>query len=401
MWITKEIITKFEEKWYSGLITIDSIPDNKISLKIKSGDRLVDDVSVWGWEIKSHTQKIFLPDKLEINGEIKNTLDILPIKITSSYEQEYDKNVYKFVTGIEIFKIKPEKMLSFEQIFDLFKDIKHTNKTDFETYLSVVLSSIPLKYNFRIATTGGFGKSNIFGQICKLIKGNKIMKLKTESKVMKEAHLKTCLIFDEFTDVPEVIKRELDSFFKISGDGADKIQNPANKSAAYGTLDEYDTTLTSYGFFYNTYRDAFDKRLDKQYFDKIYDFPTRQRYFPMYFSGEIIGSQFDVPLKQRQQQYDIFESTYLKLIKSLFYYIKNPEQLDDGKEHWKWFNDKTDSLEAERLKHNFRQIQIGLKACSKTEQEYSERCDGLWNSYMSYNNQFNLEQNEPKLFGKY
>ena len=314
---SKDIIKRFEDKYYSGLITINHLPDTKTALRIKSDIRGIPAESVWGWVISNSFQKKFLPDTLKIKGEEVKTLDILPIKITNSYELEDEKVVYDVVSGISTFRINPKRVYTFEQIFDLFKDIKHSNKQDFETYLIVMLSQIPLKFNWRIATTGGFGKSNIFVQVCTLLPKNTILKLKSESKVMKEAHERTSLVFDEFTDVSEKVKRELDSFFKISGDGANKIKNPSHGSKQYGTLDEYDTSRTSYGFFYNTFEDAREKGLAEQYFDKIYDFPTRQRYFPMLLNGELTEGQFDVPLKDQQRVYDEYEQVYIDFIKSM------------------------------------------------------------------------------------
>lgn len=386
---SKDLVKRFEDKWYSGLITIDHIPDNKVAIKIKSPDKSVKDGSVWGWAINQRYQKLFLPDTLEVNGEQISTLDMLPIKITKTYELEDEKTVYNVVSGITEFKITPAKIYTMEEILGLFLDIKHSNHKDYTSYLIVMLTQIILKYNWRIASTGGFGKSGLFKEVCNLLPDNTLMKLKTESKVMKEAHKKTSLVFDEFTDVKESVKRELDSFFKISGDGANKIKNPAHGSSAYGTLDEYDTTFTSYGFFYNTFEDAKEKGLAHQYFDSIYDFPTRQRYFPLLLEGEIRGGQFEIPLKLQQQEFEKNERIYINFIKSMLYYQQNPEELDE--KDWVWKQDKLETLNAERLKTNLNKILIGVKACSKSEEEFQERCNNIWNSYKNYLNSLKLD----------
>lgn len=393
LWSNK-IVPMFAEKWYTGVIGIDKIPDKKVNIKIKSDNKNVEDITIRGWVIKLPTQEAFLPDTL--NNQ--NTLDLLPIKIENTREEDYDKNTYKLITGISTFKVKPEKILSFEEIFDLFKDIKHTNPEDYITYLIILLTQIPLKYNWRMATTGGFGKTNTYNQISSLLPNNKLIKLKSESKIMKESHEKTSLIIDEFTDVSTPVKRELDSFFKITGDGANKIVNPSHGSKAYGTLDEYDISKISYGLFYNTYKDAEEKGLGTVYFDNIYDFPTCQRYFPMYLDGELIAGQFDVSLKEIKQFYEQYEKTYLAFIKSMYYYVENPEEMDLGKEHWVWNDNKVEKLSAERLKGSLRQILIGVKACSKTEKEFQKRCDNIWNSYKRYLDSLDYEEIKTGIF---
>ena len=386
----KDLVTKFSDKWYSGVYTVHDIPSKKKEVKIKSEDKSIPDELLPGWVLQGQTQEIFLPDRLND----QDTLNLLPIKILDSDEFSFETVRYSRPQRISTFRIKPEKILTFEQIFELF-EFEHTNPDDYWTYLMIMLTQIPLKYNYRLSTTGGFGKTNLYKQICELLPENTVITLKSESKIMKESHKKTSLVIDEFTDVNKNIKRSMDSFFKITGDGTNKIKNPAHGTKSYGTLDEYDISRTSYGFFYNTLEDARSKGLADQYFDNIYDFPTCQRYFPMLLSGELKGEQFRINLKDTQQAYDGYEKSYLAFVKSMYYYIENPEELEAGKEDWVWVQsgvDKIQSLKAERIKTNLRTIIIGVKACCKTEPEFNKRCDNIWKSYTRYLNQLKLDK---------
>ena len=89
------------------------------------------------------------------------------------------------------------------------------------------------------------------------------------------------------------------------------------------------------------------------------------------------------------------EGIYIKFIKSMLYYIENPEELEMNKEHWKWESDKIETLNAERLKHNLRKIQIGVKACSKTETEFNYRMNTIWKSYTKYLDSLVLDSGHP------
>lgn len=388
MW-HKDLIPRFTSKWYSGVITLGDIPSKKKEVKIKALDKSIPDEILGGWILQGDTQEIFLPDILNE----QNTLDLLPIKVLETDEFSFETSKYRRPQRISTFRIKPEKILSFEEIFDLFK-FEHTNQVDYTTYLIIMLTQIPLKFNYRLSTTGGFGKTNLYAQICELLPENTVITLKSESKIMKESHKKTSLVVDEFTDTHKGIKRSMDTFFKITGDGANTIKNPAHGTKSYGTLDEYDISKTSYGFFYNTLEDARDKGLADQYFDNIYDFPTCQRYFPMKLSGELKGEQFKINLKDIQSSYGSYEKTYLAFVKSMYYYIENPEEMETSKEDWVWKQDgidKIESLKAERIKTNLRTIITGVKACSKTKEEFQERCDNIWKAYRRYLDQLKLD----------
>jgi len=385
------IINKFEEKYYNGLITINHIPDNKEEVTFKEDTGMEDDKGkpivvshkIWGWKLPYKQQKMFIPDKI---GD-RDTLDLLPIKITETEEFSYKNEVLLRVLNAQTFRIKPDLLMTMEEMFDDLIQIKHSSPKDYQVFIALILSQIPLKFNWRLATVGGFGKTNTYKQICTLLPSNMIIKLKSESKLMKESHERTSLVIEEFTDVRRQVKVDTEDFFKITADGSSKIINPAHKSAAFQTLDEYDISKISYGFFYNTYYDALKKNRGDEYFDFVYDFPTRQRFFPLYLEGELDGSQFDVPLQDIQRLYDENEGFYLKFIKSMLYYIENPSELIKGKENWVWKNNRVSLLNADRLKTSLNKFLIGMKACSKTEKDFNNLADEVWVRYKLYSEQ--------------
>ncbi len=396
---TNKVVNKFAEKYYTGLITVNHIPDNKEEVTHKEytgvldekGKEIVVSHKIWGWKLPYKQQKMFIPDKIGDN----NTLDLLPIKVTDTEEFSYKNEVLLRVLNAQTFRIRPELQMPMEEMYQELSKIKHSSPMDFKVYCALMLTQIPLKFNWRLATTGGFGKTNTYKQICTLLPNNLIMKVKSESKLMKESHQRTSLVIEEFTDLHKQTKIDIEDFFKIHADGSDKITNPAHKSAVFKTLDEYDIGQLSYGFFYNTVKDAQDKGRGDEYFDNIYDFPTRQRFFPMLLEGEINGMQFKVDITQTQRLYDDNESFYLRFVKSMLYYIENPTELVKGKEHWKWKNDKTEFLQADRLKTTLWEFLNGLKACSKDENEFNLLADQVWIRYKMYEAQLIKDAGHP------
>jgi hypothetical protein len=387
------VVSKFVDKWYTGVITIDDIPESKKEVKIKSPDRLVEDEIIWGWELIHGKQKLFLPDTMKINGVDENTLEMLPIKINEVEEFSFEKVVYVRATSISTFRIKPELCIKPEELFEAFCDIKHSSPDEYKTLAVIGLGNLIYRFNWRIASCAGFGKDGLFDTLGYLIDGSHLYVPNSPSKLMRKCHESYSVQFNEWMNKTKTKKLEFEEFFKDAGARKMYIENPSHSSKAYGTLDRYDISKLSLGIIYNEYKYYVESNTGKRpndFFDFVYDHATLTRFFPLLLNkGQINAGQFEMTDNEAEELFNKYEKFFIKVVKTINYLIQNPDEQLKNKLSWTWKNNKFSTIEDQRVKYNLVNIHKACKLFAHNEEEYNKLADNVWNSYVRYLKQLN------------
>lgn len=377
------VVSKFVEKWYTGVIRISDIPENKKQVKIKSTCAEVPDEIIQGWEMPYGKQKLFLPDK--IDGEC--TLEMLPIKISETEEFAFEKVVYLRATKIKTFRIKPELCLKSEELFDAFNELKHESPDEYKILAVLALGGLIYRFNWRLASCAGFGKDGLFDTLGYLIEGSHLYVPNSPSKLMKKCHEAHQVTFNEWMNKSRPKKLEFEEFFKNAGARKTDIENPSHASKAFGTLEKYDIKKLSLGIIYNEFKYYSDNLPErrKDFFDFVYDHATLTRFFPLLLNqGQIDTTQFELSDEESQALFDENEEFFIKVIKTVKYMIENPDEVIKDKLTWTWRNSRWHCIKDQREKFNLINIHKACKLFSKTEKEYNKLADDIWNAHKGY-----------------
>lgn len=388
---TNVLTSKFQSKYYSGVITIDNIPDNKEEVTYE-----VDDFKekIKGWKIPYGKQKLFLPD--EIDG--KDVLELLPIKITETEEFTYKNDALLRAKKVLTFRIAPENQMSVRDIVDTLAEIDHSELDEYKLFSLLVVGSYIRKFNWRIASTAGFGKNCLADNLKRLCRDVQCYQPKSAPKLKKECDGRSLVIANEFMELSKQNKLELEDFFRYVGDNNPELENSSLGSSAFGTKEKYTTDNLSVGVIYNLldyYRPPMiSKDRSDEFFDKLYTLATKERYLPLLFDrGEINSGQFKV--KDEEEEYQENEPIYLAIVKSLRYHQNNFEESIQGKEKWIWNNERVIGNRQNRLNTHLQSFIEFIRAYSKSEQEFNVLADKVWEHYKAYQSQLVLDPDHP------
>jgi len=377
------VVNQFNNEFYRNIITDDDLKELKF-FRFKIADDETYDVK--GWLVKKDRKKFLIKDQL---GEDKIE-DILPIKIKDYKEFSYRNDVYHIPTneGIIKFKIPGKKTMEFNEWFDFFAPFKHTNKKDFDMYKALVLGSLILRFNYRVATQPAFGKNSLLDILKELMPFDVTVYTPDSAPKLRATLEKKLLVIDEIVDIDKDKMKLLEPVIRSAGDMRTFVENSALAVAGF-TKSTYDISNLSIGFIYNEYKDykSSNKKIDKsdKYFDNAFTQATRQRFIPFKLDGELDVSQFKVhnskvvyeegknKLKEWVMMTKwLMNGGFFEELANKFY-IVDDQELDIGS--------KTG-----RLKNHFDTIMVFFKCLANTQEEYNTYKNDLYGAYLNYKN---------------
>ena len=376
------VVNQFNNEFYRNIITDDDLKELKF-FKFKIEDDEFYEVK--GWLVKKDRKKFLIKD--DINGV--KLEDVLPIKIKDYKEYSYRNDVYHIPTteGIIKFKIPAKKTMSIREWFDFFAPFKHTNKSDFELYKGLVLGSLLLRFNYRVATQPAFGKNSLLDILKELLPFDVTVYTPDSAPKLRATLEKRLLVVDEIVDISKEKMALLEPVIRSAGDMRTFVENSALAVAGY-TKSTYDISHLSISFIYNEYKDyvSDDKKRDKsdKYFDNAFTQATLQRFIPFKLDGELDVSQFTVhdakntyeSNKNRLKEWVMMTKWLMN--DGFFEVLRSKPEYDKG----------VCSFESNtgRLKNHFDTIMLFFRAISKDQSEYRHFESELYSKYLNYKN---------------
>lgn len=376
------VVNQFNSEFYRNIITDNDLKELKF-FKFKIDEDEFYEVK--GWLVKKNRKKFLIKD--DIGGE--KLEDVVPIKIREYQEYNYRNDVYQIPTneGIVKFKIPAKKTMTFKEWFDFFAPFKHTNPEDYEIYKALVLGSLILRFNYRVATQPAFGKNSLLDILKELMPFDVTVYTPDSAPKLRATLEKKLLVVDEIVDIDKDKMKLLEPVIRSAGDMRTFVENSALSVSGY-TKDTYDISNLSIGFIYNEYKDYVDtdKKRDKsdKYFDNAFTQATKQRYIPFKLDGELDVSQFKVHDVKKVYE---FGKDKLKEWVMMTKYLMNGGFFEElkGKENFEDFEFDLESKTG-RLKNHFDTIMLFFKALSPDQKVYKEFGSKLYNKYINYIN---------------
>ncbi|MDD4734198.1 MAG: hypothetical protein PHU05_05070 [Bacilli bacterium] len=376
------VVNQFNNEFYRNIITDDDLKELKFfRFKIEDDDYY----EVKGWLVKKDRKKFLVKD--EISGV--KIEDILPIKITDYKEYSYRNDVYHIPTneGIVKFKIPAKQTMTIREWFDFFAPFKHTNTEDFELYKGLVLGSLILRYNYRVATQPAFGKNSLLDILKEILPFDVTVYTPDSAPKLRATLEKRLLVIDEIVDIDKEKMKLLEPVIRSAGDMRTFVENSALAVAGF-TKSTYDINNLSIAFIYNEYKDycSTNKKMDKsdKYFDNAFTKATQQRFIPFKLDGELDVSQFKV--HDAKSVYEGNKNSIKEWVMMTKWLIEGGffDELNTkfGYEDYEFPIDSKTG----RLKNHFDTIMLFFKAIAKNQKEYKEFGSKLYSKYLNYLN---------------
>lgn len=376
------VVNQFNNEFYRNIITDDDLKELKFfRFKIEDDEFY----EVKGWLVKKDRKKFLIKD--DLNGV--KLEDVLPIKIKDYNEYNYRNDVYHIPTneGIIKFKIPGKKTMSIREWFDFFAPFKHTNPKDFQLYKGLVLGSLLLRYNYRVATQPAFGKNSLLDILKELLPFDVTVYTPDSAPKLRATLEKRLLVIDEIVDIDKEKMKLLEPVIRSAGDMRTFVENSALAVAGF-TKSTYDISNLSISFIYNEYQDYkdTDRKRDKsdKYFDNAFTNATKQRFIPFRLDGELDVSQFKVhDAKNTYEGGKNKLKEWVMMTKWLmnegFFEVVNTKDFEELPNY-------TFDTSTGRLKNHFDTIMLFFKAIANDQKEYKEFGSLLYSKYLDYLN---------------
>jgi len=353
----------FNEKLFDDIIGIEHLSSKKKAITYN-------DVKSYGYFFEKKGQMFFLQDFPEETE--RSVIDILPIKVITRVETDYNKDVFFFITKYSSVKIPSEKKMSMNELVNNISCFKHTNPKHFLLYKIICLSGFCNRINFRVISERGFGKDSVINNLKDLVSSISNIYGATFAKL--EYSLKhKFLIFNEMGNLKADDKYNMQSFLLATGAYFNKYTKKSRATA--DTQEEYDISKTSLGILYNP--PVYYVERGQEFFDTMFTQAVINRFIPFYFEGvinETFDSEFDV-----EKVVDENIQLYKDIISTIRYYkdnaIKNKYIIPD---------DIIFSDDLKRYERTFLTMADFISEYSCSEQEYYELLYELWACYKKY-----------------
>lgn len=230
-----------------------------------------------GYFAKKDRLKYFLDAKL---------LSQLPIRVKDkNQELKYNEDVVVRPLNPSAFRITPEAKIPVREMIDGFAPFSHQNPPEWLLLKFMSFSSI-ISQNFMcISTTSAFGKSSIFKLMDKLTDKCPVFKPRSIPGVLNQITGDGNMVMDEIQECTKDVKRIIEEFALVLGDGSPDYINGALKSA--NTKQRYDCHNQSVTFLYNLI-DHY-KNPEKDFFEVIFsnNKAINDRFLKFRFDGKL------------------------------------------------------------------------------------------------------------------
>lgn len=353
-------LSRFGEKLYKDILTIDHIDGKKTVIK-------VDDVKYYGYFLEKNKKIYFLQD-----NEQANVLDRLPILVKDMMEIDYNRKVFYFIKRADSVKIPCAKKMELRQLVDTIAPFNHTNPRHFLLYKIMTIAAYTSRINYRVISPRGFGKDSglcairdLLGNISNIY-GATFAKLEYS---LKHKHI----VFNEMGNLKSEDRHNMQQF--LLAVGAFFNQYIKKSRATEDTKENYDISKLSLGVLYNPPKYYLEK--GQEFFDTMFTEAVLNRFMPFYMEGllnESFTSEYDVEEIVTEHM-----PLYKDLISTLLYL-----STDNPKNKYEMpkivaFDEKT-----RRYERSFYKIVDYISEYSNSEQEYTELVTELYSCYTRY-----------------
>lgn len=386
------VTKKFFDKHYTDVVQEHDLQELK-SFKLKTGVDIngkAEYTFIEGWLVNKNKLKYILPQTIQ-NEPLRN---MLPLKIKDTTQFNHQTTIYHKPTpmGLTIFKIPPSQCMEFKEWFDGFAPFKHTNPKHWKLYKGLILGSLLMRYNYRVATCPGFGKDSLATILSDLLPLDvSVYTPKSAPKLMAMLE-KRLLIVDEVVDVTKDQMSALEPVIRVAGDMRTTVNNSALSVKGF-TKDEYDISRLSLAFTYNELEDYMPPKLKRDksdgYFDNTFTRATNSRFLPLRFTGELDVSQFEVV--NAEIEYNKNEEYLKNWVRYTKWLMQGGFQELLTMKDFKWEGEITINNETSRMNNHFKMILRFFKVLSTTQLEFNNYANNLYNCYCSYLNMIGQE----------
>ena len=308
-----------KQKWYLDTLSVHS--NNLFSTLLYETDlqstnlkevefetRSLDGMTnIRGYFARKNRNKYWIDEEL---------VDQLPIRIGDRNEElkTNDDIVIRPLNPI-MFRITPDPKIPVREMVDQFFPFEHNNSPEYLTLKFVAFAGYITNTYCCLATSSSFGKTGVYKALDKVTDRCPVFKPRSVPGLLNQITGTGNMIMDEVQECDKSVKRIIEEFALVVGDGSPDYINGALKSA--NTKERYDTRLQSITFLYNLV-DNYSNPL-KEYFEFIFsnNKAIDDRFLKVKFDGHLtekFNKDFDIKACAEKNK-----STYIDYAKTLLY----------------------------------------------------------------------------------
>lgn len=359
-----QVIAKFKEYFYRDVITDAHLVPGQVGISKVTYENgaINDNFNFIGYLFKKDGKKYLLSLR-DSNGRERDLKDMLPFFVTKSMKVIFRNEVYEWIRGHQVAKLKPTPHITFSEVIDKLCCISHSHKKHQRLYAIISWMSMFDRLNIRLSTPAGFGKDSMVDFWRDMHGGAGTIENPTVAKLEERSVILQWLVVNELVGIKSEQWKDIEIFLLASGGFKSEI---TKRSKAHGIVGEViDLTRLSLSLFYNDI-DHYPK------LDKYMDFTTKKavldRFLPIRLYGRV-NEQFegrhDINMENfvRQNEY-----MYRRLLESIEYYKINMHNIVTD------FRPKKVQY-PERWMINYKKIEKCIAMDCQTQEEFDERMD--------------------------
>jgi hypothetical protein len=372
-----EQIIKFNHRRYDGILNVNNISGDELSIKDKETDE-----EEYFFQLKKDKTNYLLPSE---------QVDDLPLKVIETEKMSWRSKAYQRIYNVKSVKIGPVKTMEYKEFIDNFLPYDHLSPQEFTVWKIICDTAYRSRVNIRAISYPGWLKDSPL-VILSMLRGDvSTVNKPTFAKLKYILSGKTKLLgMNEVQSLKAEEKYPLAKYYEDVGDFKPKFI--LDSRATHGTKEEIDISNHSSMTFYN-----FPKDPDETLFDDIFDPKILSRIFPIMLSG---GSHTETACKEtfglintELTDEDFEEMTaYLKTHVYFEQEYLNEIEGKDWEHGYKFGN--------VRWQRNFDTIAQGIKMYANNEEEFKELCGVLNKMHQNYITYINNRHNEPSQWDK-
>ncbi len=359
-----DVLSAFNSDYYMDLITKDNLGDETV---IK-----VNEEQIFVFPVKYRGKLYAIPSEIVEK-------DKLPIKITDSDKIAYRTNVYHLVKRYASARIKEEKTMSFRELANSIGDFIHTEKeVDYLIYKIAVLTLYMRKGFMRCVSEAAFGK-NSTPTILKTLMTDVAVINPRSTPAVEHKLINKMVVLDELTNLEKSQRDLMQEALLRLADWSPSYEKGTRGSAKFGTKDNYDISKLSVMIMYNIFEYYVEVGQQDKYFDNIFQFAVKDRFFPIKCEGVLDGTQFIDVAKPREIASELKEDIK-RLIRAIKYYQNNFEKEDKNFK----IHHEVRLSKSGRIDKTFNTICQGLRLYATDEIEYNKLVTHLIRMHHGY-----------------
>ena len=374
-----DCINLFKDKFYKNLLTTNHLLDGETLFKsLHDAEGIeIKGLTIPGFPLSKDGVKYILPSKVA-DGEggyrEVNLQEDLPIVVQRKSKVFSSGVGYLHIKKFQSAKFKPEKHLTFRELFDTFSNsLNHSNKEHYKILWFFAMASMISRINFRLSTPPGFGKDSVVDIMGNLIGNASTIENPTVAK-LEYLSFSKWLAVNEVVDITKAEWRNIEQYLLSAGAMKPKINKRSRSRGIVGEV--LDISKLSLSLFYNDIDQYPDS--DK-YFDKVTKKAVKDRFVPIRLFGTYKEDFNKINTVNINTFVDNNMKKYEDIIRSFIYYKHNIL----SEQHY--YKRKVSNL-PERHKTSIGKVLNLIDAYCITQEEYTFWENKLYSAIEDYYN---------------